>query len=165
MATVTHKYVGKPESESEQAGRAAKREREAELAVERTAAVRANRMRSEMLLAKARGELILRDLVERQASYLLVCHRQQLLAVPQRYAARLLNIGDAHEMAMKLREMVLGLLEELQDLPARVTDEHWLEHIADDNGAPKEKGGRDIARGEIATPAKARTPRRRRRKG
>ena len=97
----------------------------------------------------------MKELVQKQAAYLLVCHRQRLLSVPQAYAPRLLNISDAHEMSLKLREMVLGLLEELQHLPEQVTDEHWLEHIADGNGSPGEQG---------ESPAKARTPRRRKAK-
>ena len=56
---------------------------ESELTRERAAAVRANRMRSEMLLAKARGELIEKELVEKQATYLLIAMRQQMLAAPQ----------------------------------------------------------------------------------
>jgi hypothetical protein len=105
-------------------------------------------MRSEMLLAKARGELILKELVQKQAAYLLVCFRQKLLSVPHAYAGRLLGISDAHEMALKLREMALSLLEELQHLPEKVVDPDWLAHIGD-NGESEEK------------PAKAKTPRRR----
>jgi hypothetical protein len=118
------------------------------LAAERTAAVRANRMRSEMLLAKARKELILKELVEKQAAYLLVGFRQRLLSVPHAYSRRLLGISDAHEMGLKLREMALALLEELQDLPQKIVDPNWLAHIGD-NGEPEER------------PAKAKTPRRR----
>ena len=55
MAVVIHKYKGKSQSASEKEGRAFQRKRDAELTAERIAAVRANRMRSEMLLAKARG--------------------------------------------------------------------------------------------------------------
>ena len=134
MATVIHKYEGKTQAASEHEGRASKRARDSELAAERIAAVRTNRMRSEMLLAKARGELIVKDLVERQAAYLLVCFRQRLLSVPQTYAIRLLGINDAHEMGEKLREMVLSLLEELQHLPEQVTDPNWLDKLENGDG-------------------------------
>jgi hypothetical protein len=134
MAVVIHKYKGKPQSASEKEGRASRRKRDAELTAERIAAVRANRMRSEMLLAKARGELILKELVQKQASYLLVCHRQKLLSMPQAYAPRLLGINDAHEMGLKLREMALALLEDLQNMPEKVTDPHWIESLAEEDG-------------------------------
>jgi hypothetical protein len=105
-----------------------------ELAEERTAAVRVNRMRGEMLLAKARGELIQKDLVEQQAGYLLVALRQRILSLPQTYSRRLLNIRDQKEMAAKLKEMALSVLNELKDLPLKVTDPDWLEKLENGNG-------------------------------
>ena len=104
----------------------------AELIRERKEAVRANRLRSEMLLAKARGELIEKALVEKQAAFLLISMRQKILALPQTHARRLVNIDDPKVMAAKLHEISLALLEELRHLPERVTDPHWLEETNED---------------------------------
>jgi hypothetical protein len=57
--------------------------------VQRNETLRLKNHREAMLLAKARGELILRDLVEKQAAYLLIAMRQRMLGVPQAYAAGL----------------------------------------------------------------------------
>jgi hypothetical protein len=86
------------------------------------AAVRANRLRSEMLLAKQRGELIEKRLVAQQATFLLIAFRQRMLSIPQIYNRQLLNISDSQVMSAKLREMALAGLEELQHLPERAVD-------------------------------------------
>jgi hypothetical protein len=105
----------------------------AELIQERAAAVRVNRLRSEMLLAKVRGELVEKDLVEKQAAFLLIALRQKILAIPQSHTRQLLNISDSKVMAGKLHAMSLGLLEALRHLPERVTDAHWLETLEEED--------------------------------
>jgi hypothetical protein len=107
-----------------------------DLAEKRTAAVRVNRTRAEMLLAKARGELIAKELVVKQAAYLLVALRQRILAIPQTYCRRLLNISDLKAIAAALKTMSLSMLEELRHLPARVIDPHWLESLEKDEASP-----------------------------
>ena len=72
-----------------------------------------------MLLAKARDEVILKTLVERQASFLLVSLRQKSLAVPDNLGRKLVNIPDPAQARHILRESMLNLLNELQDLPTR----------------------------------------------
>jgi hypothetical protein len=109
-----------------------------DLARERAANTRAIRLRNEMLLAKARGELIEKALVEKQAAWLFIAMRQRMLSVPQSYTRRLLGITDAHEMNTKLREMALSLLAELKDLPLKVTDPHWLEKLENGDGEQAE---------------------------
>jgi hypothetical protein len=126
MAEVFHRYIGKggklPKLSPAERKEAARRNKlAAELTDERAQAVRANRLRSEMLLAKARGELITKDLVEKQAAYLLVALRQRILSLPQTYSRRLLGITDQTAMQAALREMSLSLLNELKDLPLKVT--------------------------------------------
>jgi hypothetical protein len=103
-----------------------------ELAKERAGNTRALRMRNEMLLAKARNELITKELVLKQAAYLLIAMRQKLLGVPQTYSRRLLNISDQREMAARLKEMALSVLNEVKDLPSRVTDPNWLSKLEED---------------------------------
>jgi len=84
-----------------------------------------------------RGELIETDLVIKQASFLLVALRQRILSIPQTYSRRLLGINDAKEMSAKLKEMSLSMLEELRNLPERVTDPDWLATLDDEERARK----------------------------
>ena len=56
---------------------------------ERNKAMRLKRMREEMLLAKERGRLIERRLVERQLAYFLIAIRQKLMGLPARLYSRL----------------------------------------------------------------------------
>jgi hypothetical protein len=95
-----------------------------------------------MLLAKARGELIERKLVELQASYLLLAMRARMLAVPQAYAGRLLGLTDAHEASQVLRQAMIECLDELMDLPARVSDASWIERVMEEQAS----GGEPVAR-------------------
>jgi hypothetical protein len=74
-----------------------------ELAKERAANTRALRLRNEMLLAKARGELITKQLVERQAAYLLVALRQRIMSMPSTYARRMVNLPDTKAVAVLCR--------------------------------------------------------------
>jgi len=106
----------------------------AQINAERLAVTAAKRKQAEMLLAKARGELILRDLVEKQAAYLLTAMRQRILALPGAYAGRLVGCADVAAAGEILREAALALLDDLKDFPARVVDPNWLEHIADEEG-------------------------------
>jgi hypothetical protein len=126
-------------------GRLSKQESRAldrEYRVQRNETLRLKNHREAMLLAKARGELILRDLVEKQAAYLLIAMRQRMLAVPQAYAGRLVGLTDAHEASQILRAAMIECLDELKDLPARVTDASWLERVGEEQAAG---GGEPVA--------------------
>src|SRR4029077_13665729 len=87
-----------------------------EYRVRRNEALELKNRREIILLAKARGELILRDLVERQAAYLLIAMRQRMLDVPRAYAGRLVGLADAHEASQVPRQAMIECLAELQDL-------------------------------------------------
>jgi hypothetical protein len=136
MAEVLHRYIGKdgklpkvsPAEREEQARRS---KLAAELNDERTRGARVKRLQGEMLLAKARGDR--KELVEKQAAYLLVALRQRILSLPQTYSRRLLNISDSKEMAAWLKEISLAMLEELRNMPARVTDPNWLDRLEEDH--------------------------------
>ena len=91
----------------------------------------AKRTQQEMLLAKARGELVLRELVEKQAAYLLVVLRQEIMAVPGAWAEKLVGLKTREEAAAVLREVTHAWLEQIADLPARIADERWLERLAE----------------------------------
>jgi hypothetical protein len=107
---------------------------ESELTRERAAILRVNRMRSEMLLAKARGELIEKALVEKQAAFLLTAMRQKMLSAPQTYARELVGISDVKVMHDKLRKIMLSPLEELRHLPERVSDPRWMDRLEEEDG-------------------------------
>jgi hypothetical protein len=111
-------------------------------------------MQAQMLLAKARGELIEKRLVQLQASFLLTAMRRQALALPQAYCDRLAAAGDPLEVKAILDDAMRGLLTEVADLPNRIDAAAWERFLAEqtaDNGA---------AAGAEGKPAKAKTPRR-----
>lgn len=103
-----------------------------EYLLQRNEQMKAKNQTAQMLLAKARNELILKDLVTRQASYLLVSLRQKILGVPDNLCRKLVNIPDPAKAKAILRESMLTLLGELQDLPAKVVDPHWLKSLEAD---------------------------------
>ena len=89
---------------------------------EQTVHERTKRMRLEMQLAVERGELISKDLVEKQASFLLVALRQHAMSAPSAWSRRLLGINDARVMTERLKDMMTSVLEEIADLPHKVTN-------------------------------------------
>ena len=64
-----------------------------------------------------------------QAAYLLVALRQAILNTPQAWCRRILGLKDAAEASRILREMAISVLNEIKDLPAKVTNPDWLESI------------------------------------
>ena len=96
---------------------------------ERTKAVIARRKQDEMLAAKARQELILKTLVEKQAAYLEAAMHEKIMGLPLTYARRILGLTDAVEAHRILKELSVCLLNELRDLPAKAVDPHWLEKL------------------------------------
>lgn len=146
MAEVIHRYIGvgkrKKERDSDPHRKAAN-ERMQQNAIanrklinERIHSTATKRMQAELLLAKARGEVILKDLVEKQASYLLVNMRQKILNIPSTYSRRLLGVTDIQAMQTLLREMSISILNELKDMPKKITDPNWLNTLEEggDNG-------------------------------
>lgn len=111
-----------------------------ELTKMRTRLTETRAMSAEMLLAKAREELVERRLVEKQTAYLLVSLRQRILTVPSAYARRILNLGDLRQAKGILTEAMLSLLHELQDLPAKVTNPHWLQELESEERRASDRG-------------------------
>lgn len=109
-----------------------KGEREEILDAERVKSIRTRRMQNEMILAKARDELILKSLVEKQAAFLIVSLRQKILTIPQTYAREILGLTDATRAAKILKDMSISLLNEIKDLPQKVVDPHWLDDLEDE---------------------------------
>ena len=98
----------------------------AELRLERTNHEKTKRLEMEMQIALRRGELIEKSVVLQQAGFLLTALRQRCLAAPSAWSRRILNISDPREMNERLREMMVSVLEEIADLPERVTDPNWV---------------------------------------
>ncbi len=102
---------------------------------ERNEQMRSKNLTAQMLLAKARVELILRTLVEKQAAYLLVSLRQKILGVPDQLCRRIVNLSDPAQARRILRKSMLSLLNELQDLPSQIADPNWLQTIEEKDDA------------------------------
>ena len=77
-----------------------------------------------MQLAKAREDLIDKDLVTKQAAFLFVAMRQKMLSAPLTYHRKLLACRDPHSMIKGITEMMHTMLAELQDMPKRITVAH-----------------------------------------
>jgi len=88
----------------------------------------------ELELARARGELIERDLAVKQLQYLMVSTRQKLLAIPTSLARQLLHKTDVREVHSILQVAIFEVLNELKDLPLKVTNPHWLEELDEEEG-------------------------------
>jgi hypothetical protein len=96
---------------------------------ERVKQVATRRKADELLLAKARDDVIEKRLVEKQAAYLLVALRQKILTIPQAYSRRILGLTDVNQASRLLKEMALSVLNEIKDLPQKVVDPRWLEDL------------------------------------
>jgi hypothetical protein len=95
---------------------------------------RAKAQQSEMLLARARGELIEKRLVERQAAFLLVTMRQKILNISQAYARRLTGLKDVREVKRVLEGAAISILNEIKDLPNAISDPDWLAKVEEGVG-------------------------------
>jgi hypothetical protein len=99
---------------------------------ERNRAMRLKRMREEMLLAHARGQLIEKGLVIKQLSYLFIGMRQKILLIPSKTGNR---FGDrdvqVREVVEYLHRQVHEVLTELSRLPECVEPD-WLEKLEEE---------------------------------
>jgi hypothetical protein len=107
--------------------------------LERTKAVIARRKQDEMLLAKARGEVIQKSLVESQAAYLLDAMQDRIMKMPQTYARRILGLTDVSKAHRILKELSIALLNELKDLP-QVVNPNWLREVEREGRQVKVRG-------------------------
>jgi hypothetical protein len=81
--------IPKPRAKSE--GVNGKAHPEIDLAYERGMGVRVRRMQGELLLAKARQEVLTVEEVQRQAEFVATILRQQILTFPAKYAPAVLH--------------------------------------------------------------------------
>jgi len=100
---------------------------------ERNKAMRLKRMREEMLLAKERGGLIERRLVERQLAYFLIAIRQKLMGLSARLYSRLGEERFPKEAALEAERVVHDALGDLARLP-ECAEPNWLERLEEEEG-------------------------------
>lgn len=102
------------------------------LTQERISAARVKRQMEQMHLAKMRGQLIEKELVKKQAQFLLVALRQRLLRSASSHARRFVGITTAEEARSILREVTRQMLTEVKNLPDLVVDANWLEELEEE---------------------------------
>jgi hypothetical protein len=102
---------------------------------QRTKAVIARRKQDEMLLVRARGELVLKSLVEKQATFLRDAMQEKIMSMPLTYGRRILGLTDVVVAHRILKELSISLLNELRDLPGKVVDPQWLRKVEKDKGS------------------------------
>lgn len=80
-------------------------------------------------LARIRGDVIEKRLVEKQLAYMLIAMRQQILAIPTSYARKFLHKEDIKEVYKILEEMCHRILNEIKDLPKKAVDPSWMDDL------------------------------------
>jgi hypothetical protein len=101
-----------------------------DLAYERGMGVRVRRIQGELLLAKARQEVLTLEEVERQAQFVATILRQQILAFPAKYApqtARELGLPNERAIKVVFDRVAHALCNELSHFHEKVTDANWFD--------------------------------------
>ena len=118
---------------------------------------------AETLAAEKRGALISKELVSRQAAYILITLRQAILNFPTRYARHILGLSDERQAKEVLTKAAHEFLTELSDFPQKCVDPNWLKIVEADgqgDGQPTGKPLRPATGAEIrAEQAKAKNRR------
>jgi hypothetical protein len=97
---------------------------------EKTRATIVRRQQNKLLLAKARDEVILKPLVEAQATFVAVTLRQMILAFPLKAARKMVGLPDEKVAKRMLDKIAHDLCKELVSFPQKITDPGWLEKPA-----------------------------------
>jgi hypothetical protein len=100
-----------------------------DLAFERGLGVRVRRMQGELLLAKARQEVLTVEEVRRQAEFVATTLRQQILAFPAKYApqtARELGLSNERVIKGVFDKVAYALCHELSHFYEKLTDASQL---------------------------------------
>ena len=146
MAEVRHHYVGKVESDEERE-RQAKRDRlDAQWKQARIDAELARQKVHAAKLLEMKGELIPRQLVQKQSAFLVLSIRARLLSIPEQHADELLGISDRLEMVQRLDSIARSTLETLADMPERVTDPDWMKKVDELDGNEAKRRPRRAAK-------------------
>jgi len=97
----------------------------AQYTIERVGYIKVKRMQNEILLAKAREEVVETDLVIRQASFMFVACRQKLLSIPTSIARKLLHQTEIKKVVDILTQEIHKALREMADFHHKVVDPDW----------------------------------------
>ena len=101
--------------------------------------MRAKNLTAQMALARERGELIEKRLIERQAAFVFVSFRQRMLNLSHGWARRFVGLTDMRQAKRLIDEMARSTLTELQQLPNCI-ESNWLERLeAEEQG---QEGGK-----------------------
>ena len=131
MAEVNHRYIGRIPSEGEQE-RQAKRDRlDAEWKQKRIDAESARQRLHEAKMLAMKGELISRKHVVTQSAFLVLSLRARLLALSAELSREFAQETDERAIEEKLSSRLRSALDEIAEMPLRVTDERWLEKLDD----------------------------------
>ena len=131
MAEVNHRYIGRIPSEGEQE-RQAKRDRlDAEWKQKRIDAESARQRLHEAKMLAMKGELISRKHVVKQSAFLVLSLRARLLALSAELSREFAQETDERAIEEKLSSRLRSALDEIAEMPLRVTDERWLEKLDD----------------------------------
>jgi hypothetical protein len=98
----------------------------AALTAARTELARSRGQREAMVIAKERGQLIEKRLVQRQASYIFVTLRQAILNFPSRYSRRMVGLQNEHQARQALTAAAHEFLRELAGFAEKAIDPGWL---------------------------------------
>ena len=101
-----------------------------DLVYERGMGVRVRRMQGELLLAKARQEVLTLEEVQRQAEFVATTLRQQILAFPAKFAptvARELGLPNERAIKTVFDKVAHALCNELSYFHEKITDTNWLD--------------------------------------
>ena len=99
--------------------------------------VRNSKLRSQAFLVEAQakekaGELISRQLVQRQAQYIFVCLRQAILNFPSLYARHMVGLVDEHQAKAVLTKAAHEFLTELANFSEKAINPDCLESLQTD---------------------------------
>ena len=99
----------------------------------RNSKLRAQAFMAEGQAKEKAGELLSKELVIRQAQYIIICLRQAILNFPTRYARHILGLNDEQQAKTVLTKAAHEFLTELSNFPEKIIDPSWLETM-DGNG-------------------------------
>jgi hypothetical protein len=112
-----------------------------EYRIHRNQALALRNHREEMLLLKARSELITKEFVTKQASYLAQSLQQRIWYFPVRYGRVIreaLGLGEERqgEVVAVLKKVATEFMESIRELPNCV-EEGWLETLEGEEDHPE----------------------------
>ena len=99
-----------------------------EYLIQRNGQMKAKNLTAQLELAIRRGQLVSKELVERQAAFLFIAMRRKILNLPSTYARRLTGLNDIQEVRKILEGAAHSILNEIKDLPQTI-EPGWLKEV------------------------------------